>query len=132
MQSREEYNAYMRDYMLKRYYKRRAEMIAFLGGKCEECNSIENLEIDHKDPAKKSMDLSKFWNLKWDLVEDELMKCQLLCESCHAFKSIHDHGNQEAKGDHGTLSSWRHCKCNLCREAYNKWAREYKREYRKK
>jgi len=34
------------------------------------------------------------------------------------------------KWKHGTLSGYRYCKCNLCREAKNEYQREYKKEWR--
>lgn len=43
--SKEEYNAYMRKYMLERYYRRKAEAIIALGGKCVKCGSTDNLEL---------------------------------------------------------------------------------------
>jgi hypothetical protein len=53
-----------------------------LGGKCVWCETTENLEFDHIDPAHKQFTISAFpcsLELWWKEVE----KCRLLCKSCH-------------------------------------------------
>lgn len=42
---------------------------------------------------------------------------QLLCRSCHEAKTLVDRGQESAKESHGTLSSYKYCKCNLCKKA---------------
>ena len=80
-------NEYMREYMIRRWHKRRNDAIEQLGGKCINCGSSENLEFDHIDADLKSFPLSKFSSaskIKW---QEELNKCQLLCHECHMKKS---------------------------------------------
>ena len=43
--NREEYNAYMRDYMLRRYHQRREAALIQLGARCVRCGSTEKLEM---------------------------------------------------------------------------------------
>jgi 5-methylcytosine-specific restriction endonuclease McrA len=115
----------MREYMLKRYHERRAWVIALLSGKCSECPATENLQIDHIDRKKKGFDIAK--RLSGASVETllkEIKKCQLLCEPCHQKKTLEDFGRVSARTTHGTVSSYRYCKCDLCRAANAKYTRE--------
>jgi 5-methylcytosine-specific restriction endonuclease McrA len=67
--SKQEYNEYMRVYMAGRYEKRRSQAIEDLGGKCAECGSGDDLEIDHINPREKSFNLAKavgFSKKRWD------------------------------------------------------------------
>lgn len=117
---------YMRDYMKRRYDERRALAISTLGGKCAECGTTENLEVDHKDRTKKSMTFDRMTMVSIDKFIEELAKCQLLCDPCHNGKTLGERGLQRAIGTHGTLSSCRYCKCDLCREAKNEYNRKRK------
>ena len=124
MTSRNEYfNTYMKDRWKKR--KKRGEEL--LGGKCAQCGSVENLEFDHIAPKTKKFTIGNRSSCSEKLFLEELAKCQLLCGVCHSLKSISDRGHRVARGTHGTLSSYRYCKCDLCREAKNKYQREAKR-----
>ena len=124
--SREEYNAYMRTYMLRRYHKQRQNIIALLGGKCTNCDSTENLEVNHIDPTQKSFTVSMSWSIKPERTLEEIKKCQLLCKTCHInkHKSNHPCGTPH--------KYWRGCRCALCRKANADHGREYKRTWRKK
>jgi 5-methylcytosine-specific restriction endonuclease McrA len=115
--NREKYNAYMKKYMLEKYHKIRQSAIEYLGGKCVICGSVENLELDHKDHRSKKYDLAKMWSGNQGRYKEELNKCQLLCEDCHIRKSSVDRGFKVAKGNHGTISTYRYCRCELCKKA---------------
>lgn len=108
------------------YYKRRrAKIIAYLGGKCVRCGSTSELEIDHKDHTKKAFDISKNFAIAWTRLVPELDKCQLLCNAHHLDKTAVDQpwtkspSNQPKGPIHG--SAWTYfkhkCRCNLCVEA---------------
>ena len=127
--TREEYNEYMRKYMAKRYKKRKSQILEQLGGKCIKCESIDNLEIDHKDPDKKRFTIARCWMHSEEKLREELKKCQLLCKRCHYKKTLEDQG-LNSRFTHGTYASYRHnkCRCEKCREA----CREHNREYRKR
>ncbi len=118
----------MRKYQLERYRRRRQFALDKLGNECVECGSKEKLEIDHIDNSTKSFTIAKGWSLSEKRFISELDKCQLLCRSCHIEKTIFERGNKIAKGNHGTISTYRYCKCNLCKKA----RRDYMREYRKR
>lgn len=85
-----DYNNYMREYMLKRYHERRASAIKKLGGKCVDCGSKEDLQIDHRDHKEKSFSLSKFWSVSQVRFDAEIEKCQLLCQPCHLEKTLRE------------------------------------------
>ena len=130
MKTREEQNKYMREYLKRRHHERRAKAVEKLGGKCARCGSAENLEFDHIDRTKKSISIERMWLVSQERHDAELAKCQLLCDSCHTIKSIYDIGKKPARGTHGTISAYRYCKCDLCREANRKTSREYMRRRR--
>ena len=122
------YNERMRVYMLARYHERRAESYALLGGKCVECGSTENLEIDHIDRAKKKIKLSSLWSCSREKYFAELTLCQLLCKEHHKIKSI-----REISVPHGGgLSGKRNCKCEPCRVKRREYMRNRKRSLSKK
>ncbi len=106
-------NAYMNEYMQRRYRTRRAEALTILGGEhpcCVRCGSVDRLEIDHIDPATKLLDLGKLWSVAKARYLDELAKCQLLCHDCHAAKSA-----EEESVDHGGgMTGKKNCRCALC------------------
>lgn len=117
----------MRVYMLKRYKERKNKAIEFLGGKCKKCSSSEKLEFDHIDRSTKSFTIAKLWSLSEKTFWTEINKCQLLCQDCHNLKTIEESGRKVAKGTHGTLSSYRYCKCPSCRKAKSEWQKNYER-----
>lgn len=123
--TKEGYNKYMREYHIKRYYRIRNESIESLGGKCNRCGSIEKLQLDHIDPKTKLFEVSTFLSIPLKDFKEELKKCQVLCWECHKIKSILEQGKKIAKGTHGTLSSYRYCKCKLCKDAKSKWQKKY-------
>jgi 5-methylcytosine-specific restriction endonuclease McrA len=113
---RSDYNAYMRDYMLRRYHRRRAAFIGERGGVCVQCGSSRDLEIDHADRLTKAFDVgSALTSMSAAKLAVELEKCQLLCHVCHKDKSITELGRQRWR--HGTLSGYRYCRCDECRTA---------------
>lgn len=111
-------NEYMNAYMKERWEKRRLAAIEQLGGKYVQCGSNINLEFDHVDPSEKSFTIAKASSFSEVRFQAELIKCQLLCKSCHELK--HDVGKQT----HGTLSSYRYCKCDECKKAKSEWNRK--------
>ena len=117
---------YMRTYMLERYHRRRAEAIIQLGGCCKKCGDKEDLDIDHIDPKTKSFTLSQCGSASEERWQNELKKCQLLCKNCHIKKTLKDKGQLSARENHGTLSSYKYCRCDLCRAANSEYLRQYR------
>jgi len=54
----------------------------------------------------------------------------LLCKKCHEEKTLLDMGRVSAKITHGTVSSYRYCKCELCKKAKSEYMKVF-REKRK-
>ncbi len=126
MRTVEEYNEYMRKYLLDKYYRRKQTAVEALGGKCARCGGIESLEFDHVDRSTKEYTLGhSFATLAETKLQAELLKCQLLCRECHILKTREDLGQQDARNSHGTISSYRYCKCDICRTANNEYMRDY-------
>jgi 5-methylcytosine-specific restriction endonuclease McrA len=129
---KEQYRAYMKEYMLKRYNERREKAIEKLGGKCVKCGSTQHLQFDHINPEDKSFTIAVRSSINEKDFWKEIDKCQLLCLECHQQKTITDMGMKPAKGFHGTLSSYRYCRCNLCKKAKSDYMKTYVRKDRKK
>ena len=59
---------------------------------CVHCgeNDLIVLEFDHIDRKTKTMNIALMINsrIKWELIEEELKKCQLLCANCHKRKTL--------------------------------------------
>ena len=90
LKDKAKYNEYMREYMLRRYHKRRDQAFNLLGRRCAICGSTENLEIDHIEWQQKELQLNKMWSYKEARFLKELEKCQVLCQECHVHKSKKD------------------------------------------
>jgi len=72
----------------KRAYKRKLQLIEFLGGCCKNCSYSKNisaLEFHHRDPNAKEgqLDLRTLSNRSMDYIMTEVDKCDLLCSNCH-------------------------------------------------
>src|SRR5580693_3620190 len=88
--------------------KRRSQWIA-AHGPCRQCGSYLNLEVDHIDPKQKKIDLGKIWLSNDAKRNEELVKCQVLCEKCHYKKS----GLEKRR--HGRKCYvQRKCRCPIC------------------
>jgi hypothetical protein len=123
-----------KQYMAERYKQQRQALILLLGGKCCKCGSGDGLIFDHKDPSQKSFSISRYWGKKkFQIVMEELMKCQLLCGTCNdtktrqdlsviaKAKAIEKHGPDGFR--HGTQYGWmvKHCQCQVCYQEKRRW-----------
>jgi hypothetical protein len=111
----------MATYMRDRRARRRAAMIALLGGKCVRCGTTDRLEIDHIDPATKLFALSGY-DGPWAKVLTELRKCQLLCYGEHKEKS----DSEESVEHGGGITGRKNCRCNLCAPLKNAYRNQPK------
>lgn len=124
------YKEYMRCYMQRRFQENRREALKILGGRCKKCGATDDekhLQLDHCDRHSKKFQTSRIFYLGRERFLAELKKCQLLCAECHEGKTLLDLGRISAKNRHGTLSTYRYCKCFECREAKAAWRRTYVR-----
>ena len=122
-------NAYMAEYMTRRYHRRRAAAVERLGATCIDCGAKEALELDHADRRTKTFTIAKILSTGSDAkVQAELAKCVLRCRTCHQQKSLAERGLTSAKGTHGSLSALKYCKprCEACRTFWRQYQREYK------
>lgn len=109
-----------RAWMLAWINRRRQDWITE-NGPCAKCGSGEQLEIDHIDPALKSMQPSHLWTRRKEIRDLELAKCQVLCKACHAAKTF------AGLGLCGVASRYeKGCRCDECRAAHAKKNREWR------
>ena len=116
----------------QKYYKNRMNFYKeYLGGKCKNCGTLENLEFDHVEWDKKLFTISTKYDAKWEIMKSELDKCQLLCKACHLDKSQNE-GDTKARAIHGSLGMYRHykCRCEKCKKTWNEYHRNRKRSKR--
>ena len=70
-----------------RGYSNKWKALQYKGGKCQTCGEDRpaTLCFHHRDPSQKEFQLDgrTFANRKWELVKDEVEKCDLLCQNCH-------------------------------------------------
>lgn len=69
--------------------KRRSAWITE-NGPCKICGSLNQLEVDHIDPATKEYAPRLLWSRKKETRDYELKKCQVLCKKCHKEKTKKD------------------------------------------
>ena len=116
------YNQRMRLYMQERHKKQREKSIAYLGGKCVDCNSTNNLEFDHIDPKTKSFTISSKFTWAWEKLIPELNKCELLCLPCHKNRTIKQNTVEHGQGKTGK----RNCYCDLCKPLKRLFMKQYR------
>lgn len=65
--------------------------IDYKGGKCSICSydkCIRSLVFHHRDPSTKKFGISGNYGYSWEVLQEELDKCDLICANCHG--EIHD------------------------------------------
>ena len=128
-QTREQYNAYMAEYMRRRIAERRGKAIVQLGGKCAICGSTEELEFDHvnRDPDPRSRKgHGTMWTFSEARLQKELEKCQLLCKLHHLEKTRKENSVEHGGG----LSGKKNCPCVLCKQRKAEYMASYVRKGR--
>ena len=83
----------------KRQYKAklRKKLFDYLSDKyCASCgeSDIRTLEFDHLVPIEKSFSISKglTYGKRWEVLEKEIAKCQILCANCHKIRTAEQFG----------------------------------------
>jgi len=74
LRNKEKYNEYHKKYQLERYHRRRQRAFDLMGGKCNQCGGIDNLQFHHIDPNIKKYTLSKIGLWSEQKFEDEIKK----------------------------------------------------------
>ena len=75
---------------------KKEKAVTYKGGKCEKCGynkCIAALDFHHKNPEEKIYDVKSLMNRKWELIQEEIDKCILLCSNCHR----EEHWNERRK-----------------------------------
>lgn len=104
----------------RRYIRERDRCVAYLGGKCSKCGSVEKLEIHHKDKSQKSFNPTSKSDMSWKRRVEELNKCEILCMWCHKAA----HGRVARHGAEGMYALG--CKCELCLEHRRVKSRQFR------
>jgi len=65
--------------------QQRTKAIDYCGGKCLICknNDYDVLTFHHRDPKTKNFNLCQSWQRPWNILIEEINKCDLLCSNCH-------------------------------------------------
>ena len=61
--------------------------VEYKGGKCQKCEydkCVAAIDFHHRDPAQKSFNISTVRFHEWEVIRQELDKCDILCKNCHA------------------------------------------------
>ena len=70
-----------------RGYFNKWKALQYKGGKRQTCGEDRpaTLCFHHRDPSQKELKLDgrSFANRKWELIKEEVDKCDLLCHNCH-------------------------------------------------
>jgi len=90
-------NEYQRKYQKNRYHDRKKQAIKMLGGKCTVCGTTRSLELDHKNPDKKSFNVTKLWSVPEEEFKKEVRKCKLLCSKHHRERTSKQRENGDVK-----------------------------------
>ncbi len=122
-----DYNAYHRSYARRRYARRRKQAVEFLGSTCR-CGSTLRLEI-YIPKTLRAVASSNYHSVSEAVFWAEMKKATLLCRRCHVERRLLDAGKPAARGQHGTISSYRWCgppKCAACKAAKLKIHKNWK------
>jgi 5-methylcytosine-specific restriction endonuclease McrA len=87
----------------------------FTNKQCVKCGSTNLLELDHVDPSEKED--HRIWSWSEDRQKQELLKCQVLCSTCHMEKTnIENRAAFTKEITHGTISGYQNkgCRCSIC------------------
>lgn len=81
-------------------FQKKLKAIDYLGGKCVDCGYLgskcpDALAFHHKDPSKKSFNISGKHCLSWEKIKQELDKCELLCHNCHSERHYKEKINKQ-------------------------------------
>lgn len=95
-------------------YTKLLRLIDEFGGECMKCGSISELHFHHRDPTTKLFDIGGSLGNAYHRLEEEALKCDLLCKDCH--KAIH-------ASQHGSISMYTNhrCRCVACKAAWREY-----------
>lgn len=67
-------------------WAKKIKAINYLKSCCKDCgeDDIFVLEFHHKNPKEKEYNFSNIRDYSWEKIKKELLKCELLCSTCHS------------------------------------------------
>jgi hypothetical protein len=71
---------------MRRQRRLKQRAVDYKGSRCQRCGYdryVGSLEFHHRDRSQKDFTFSQAKMKKFELVKDELDKCDLLCANCH-------------------------------------------------
>lgn len=83
---------------------RKQRCLSYKGGICARCGyskCLRSLIFHHRNPAEKKFGIAGSHCRKWEVVQEELDKCDLLCTNCHG----EEHERLEKISACGTIGS---------------------------
>lgn len=115
-----------REYFNERRKNRRVKFHDLLGGKCDRCGATEDLQFDHKRPKKKEFRIADRIDAPEAILMKEVLKCILMCASCHRDKTREKGEHGQPKSKHGTLHRYKHygCRCGRCKKRMSEYNKE--------
>jgi hypothetical protein len=75
---------------------------------CMDCGNIYEpcqMDFDHREPEKKSFSLNQARWKKWEEIEKEMAKCDLICSNCHRLRTYNRGQNIDAARKGGIASA---------------------------
>lgn len=81
----------------KRIRNKKQRAVEYKGGKCEICGydqCIAALDFHHLNPEDKLYEVKELMTRRWELIQEEIDKCMLVCSNCH--RELH-HNERERK-----------------------------------
>ena len=76
-------------YHVSRVREVKLKMIEYKGGSCQKCgltikkSHYSVFDFHHRDPKEKDVNFAKIKYQKWEVIQKEIDKCDLLCANCH-------------------------------------------------
>jgi hypothetical protein len=78
-----------------RRYRAKKAAVAYLGSKCNRCGWCGNIAgFDFHHRGDKDFNIGNVANKSWEIIKQELDKCELLCANCHRIE--HSDNSSEA------------------------------------
>jgi len=74
---------------VNRKTRNKERAIEYLGGKCKDCGEVyikDVYDFHHRNPKEKDFSIGNSLLYKWEKIEPELDKCDLLCSNCHRIR----------------------------------------------
>ena len=65
---------------------------------CSSCGCKENLHFHHTDKTTKEFNIADRPGISWERIKNEIDKCIVLCDTCHA---AHHHNEDSLLGSNG-------------------------------